>query len=88
MASGKKSFLLYADIIGVVEKLPNDKAGELFKLILEYVNDKNPKTEDMLLQIAFEPIKLSLKRDLKKYEAICSRNKLNVSKGGRPKKNP
>ena len=68
MATGKKSFLLYTDLIHMVEKLPNDKAGELFKLILDYVNDKNPSTNDMLLTIAFEPIKHQLKRDLIAWE--------------------
>lgn len=70
MAENKKPFILYADLIHTVEKLPISKAGELFKLILEYVNDKNPNTEDLLLQVAFEPIKQALKRDLKKYEEI------------------
>lgn len=53
----KSSFLLYCDIIHMVIKLPDDKAGKLFKQLLEYVNDKNPETDDMIVQIAFEPIK-------------------------------
>lgn len=82
----KKSFLLYADIIHTVEKLPNEKAGELFKLILDYVNDNEPETEDLILQIAFEPIKQNLKRDLQKWKNITERNRENGKKGGRPKK--
>ncbi len=66
---GKKSFLLYADLITLVEKLPNDKAGELFKIIFDYVNDKNPTISDLILQIAFEPIKLQLKRDLEVWKS-------------------
>jgi hypothetical protein len=87
MAKDKQSFLLYTDLIHLVSKLPNEKAGELFKFILSYVNDEDPITEDILIQIAFEPIKQSLKRDLVKYEKICNRNKDNGSKGGRPKLN-
>lgn len=68
MAKEKTSFVLYTDLFSTVKKLPNDKAGELFKLILSYVNDESPITDDLLLQVAFEPIKLQLKRDLKKYE--------------------
>ena len=68
MADNKKSFILYSDTLSMVEKLPNEKAGELFKMILEYVNDKQPQTDDLLLQIAFEPIKLQLKRDLRHWE--------------------
>jgi len=65
---GKKSFLLYCDIKHTIDKLSNDKAGELFKHILAYVNDENPITNDIVIEIAFEPIKQSLKRDLKKWE--------------------
>ena len=54
----------------MVEKLTDEKSGQLFKHILAYVNDKNPVTDDVILQIAFEPIKQSLKRDLRKYEII------------------
>ena len=86
MAKGKKSFLLYADIITTVEQLPDDKAGELFKLILDYVNDKEPEPTDLLLKIAFEPIKNHLKRDLAKYNELVERAQKNGKKGGRPKK--
>lgn len=70
MAENKKSFLLYCDLIHTISKMPNDKAGELFKHILEYVNDNNPVTEDLIIQLTFEPIKQQLKRDLLKYKDI------------------
>lgn len=69
MAEEKSSFILYCDLIHTVEKLPIEKAGELFMHILKYVNDKNPESDDLLLNIAFEPIKQTLKRDLKRYES-------------------
>jgi hypothetical protein len=80
MATDKKSFLLYCDIIHTVSKMPNEKAGELFKHILEYVNDKNPITEDLIIQLTFEPIKQSLKRDLQKYANTCVKNSENAYK--------
>lgn len=76
MAEGKKSFLLYSDVLHTVDKMPNEKAGELFKHILNYVNDKNPQTDDLIIQLAFEPIKQSLKRDLQKYENIKEKKRL------------
>jgi hypothetical protein len=82
---GKNSFILYIDLIHTVKKLSNEKAGELFKIILEYVNDNDPIIDDNVLDIVFEPIKQLLKRDLKKWENICERNKINGLKGGRPK---
>jgi uncharacterized phage protein (TIGR02220 family) len=69
MAENKKSFVLYADLLHTVMQLPNDKAGLLFKHILSYVNDLEPVTKDIIVKIAFEPIKQQLKRDLKKYES-------------------
>lgn len=80
MAKEKKSFLLYCDIIHTVEKLEDVQAGKLFKHLLKYVNDQNPTPENALVEIAFEPIKQSLKRDLIKYETIRERNSENAKK--------
>lgn len=79
MAKDKKSFLLYIDLIHTVSKMPDDKAGILFKHILDYVNDNNPVTDDLIIQLTFEPIKQHLKRDLIKFEKTCIKNKNNVS---------
>jgi len=70
MAKDKKSFVLYSDLIHTVELLTDKQAGELFKHILLYVNDKNPKTESSITKISFEPIKQQLKRDLVKFEQV------------------
>lgn len=68
MAENKKSFILYCDLINTVKKMPIDKRGKLFTIILEYVNDENPITTDLIVDLVFEPIKLQLKRDLKKWD--------------------
>jgi len=68
MAKDKKGFILYADQKELFDQLPNEKAGELIKFIFAYVNDENPETTDLLLNLAFTPIKQQLKRDLVKYE--------------------
>jgi len=68
MADSKSSFILYCDLIHTVEKLPDEKAGELFKHILRYVNDQDPQAKDFIIEIAFEPIKQQLKRDLRDWE--------------------
>lgn len=84
MAENKRGFLLYADLINTVEKLPNETAGKLFKHILQYVNDLNPQSDELIIELVFEPIKQSLKRDLEKYNRIVERNRANGLKGGRP----
>lgn len=69
MAENKRSFILYADYYSLIKLLPDEKAGQLLKLIFSYVNDENPAVEDLTLQLAFEPIKQQLKRDLKAWES-------------------
>lgn len=88
MAKDKNSFILYTDLIHTISKVPDDVAGKLFKTILAYVNDLNPETEDLLLQVLFEPIKQQLKRDLRTWEEFKEKQRLNGFKGGRPKNQP
>ena len=68
MANGKKSFVLYADLLKSVDHLTDEELGRLFKHMLEYVNDLKPVLEDRLLLTAWKPIERSLKEDLKKWE--------------------
>lgn len=70
---------MYTDVHHTVKKLTDEQAGKLFKHILSYVNDENPEINDILLDLVFEPIKQSLKRDLRKYEIIREKR----SKAGR-----
>lgn len=68
MAKDKKSFILYVDQKDLWNKLPDEIAGKLIKHIYAYVSDENPESEDLIVNIAFEPIKQQLKRDLKLFE--------------------
>lgn len=84
MAVEKKSFILYSDLITTVEKLvikdreqKTNYAGELFLHVLQYVNDQNPIPVDFIIEIAFDPIKKQLKRDLEKYEEIKEEKSIN-----------
>lgn len=86
MAENKKTVLLYCDLIHTIEKLTDGQAGLLFKHFLRYVNDLDPKTDDKLIDIVFEPIKQQLKRDLKKWENRAETSRNNGQLGGRPKK--
>lgn len=72
MAEDKKAFVVYADWESQFDLLSDEEAGKLIKHIFSYVNDKNPEFDknDRLLNMAFEPIKKQLKRDLRKYEII------------------
>jgi len=75
MAEDKKGFILYADQNALFNQLSNEKAGELIKFIFAYVNDENPISEDIIINLAFTPIKQQLKRDLVKFlEIKCKRS--------------
>jgi hypothetical protein len=85
MSDNKKSFILYTDLKSVVEKLitkdredGTNNTGELFYHILKYVNDEDPKPSNFIIEMAFESIKLQLKRDLIKYEEIKEKNRQNA----------
>jgi hypothetical protein len=85
MANGKKSFVLYADLIKSVEHLTDEELGKLFKHILLYVNDEQPTLEDRLLLTAWKPIERFLKEDLKKWDKIREKRAEAGRKGGKQK---
>jgi hypothetical protein len=76
MADGKSSFVLYCDQKTTWDKLDDAQAGKLIKHIFAYVNDENPSPPDFVTELAFEPIKQQLKRDLKKWEKTTIKRSL------------
>ena len=86
MAENKKSFILYCDLINVIDHLTTLEKGKLFEHLLDYVNDKNPIMDDRMLLGTWKHIEQSLKRHLKKYEARAERSRINGALGGRPSK--
>ena len=80
MANNKKSFMFYCDWQETFSALPNEKAGELVKHLLAYVNDENPSTDDLLINVVFANIKQTLKRDLKKWQQKSEQNRANANK--------
>lgn len=81
---GKKSFVLYTDLIEIVEELDDNEAGLLFKTILRYVNDLDPEIPKEI-KLAFIPIKQDLKRDLEKYKKKVER--LAIARNQNPNNN-
>ncbi len=75
MADGKRSFVLYSDLLPTIKKLvekdrknKTNNSGELFLHLLEYVCDNDPEPINDTVDLVFEPIKTQLKRDLTKWE--------------------
>lgn len=86
MATGKKKIIVYADWKASFDALTDEEAGKLIKHFFAYVNDENPVCEDRIVSLMFEPIKATLKRDLESWLKTQDKNRLNGSRGGRPKK--
>lgn len=76
MAEGKKSFVLYCDLIDNIDHLTNEEKGVLFQHLLEYVNDMKPVLEDRVILSAWKFIKSQLNRDLVKFEEIKEKRSL------------
>lgn len=83
----KKSFILHLDTLSILDEITDEQAGQLFKLIYEYHNPKEPKETQItqVVKLIFHPFKVQFDRDLRSYESVCDRNKSNGEKGGRPK---
>jgi len=79
MADNKNRIIVYRDWITTFESLSDEEAGRLIKHFFLYINDRNPEAPDRLTCLLFEPIKQTLKRDLKKYKAICLKNSDNIN---------
>ncbi len=82
MAENKKSFLMYCDWLELFDGLPDEMAGKLIKHIFKYTNDKNPKTDNLVLKTAFTLIKQQLKRDLSSWESETKKRVEAGRKGG------
>jgi hypothetical protein len=79
----KKSIIIYADCIAILEELTYEQAGRLFKAILSYINEE-PVTEiedDPAIRMAFKVLKTQIDRDAEKYESICKKRSEAGAKG-------
>ena len=81
----KKSFLLFNDLKEPIKSLSDEDAGKLFKTILEYQNGGIIQEPEGTAGVAFTFIKQQIDRSSEHYETICERNRINGTKGGRPK---
>ena len=81
MADGKNTIVIYKDWKNIFEKLTDEESGRLIKHLFRFVNDENPES-DRLIELVFEPIKLTLKRDLKHWETVIEKRREAGKKGG------
>ena len=85
--SRKNGFVLYKNYVKQVSKMTNEQAGELFKMILHYVNTfEMPESSDPRVDTAFDFIGERLEFEMRSYIETCQKNSENGKLGGRPKK--
>lgn len=83
----KVSFLMYLDYEEQFNLLSDEQLGQLIRAIMKYEKTKEvPEELEGMVKIAFSFIKAQLDRDREKYNDKCEKNRVNGSKGGRPKK--
>jgi len=81
----KKSFIIYSDFKATLDKLPNEDAGKLFKMILDFVNGIDTNPESLILDVAFAPIKQQIQDQIDKQKIKSDKMKSNGSLGGKAK---
>jgi len=81
----KKSFIIYSDFKATLDKLPNEDAGKLFKMIVDFSNGIETEPESLILDVVFTPIRQQMIRDIDKYENEIKKRKQAGSLGGKAK---
>lgn len=80
----RKSFILHKDSLGILSKLDDIQAGKLFKAIAEYCESGEINC-DFQTELLLFPFQKQFDRDTESYQKTLERNRINGSKGGRPK---
>jgi len=78
-----KYIKLFKDSLEIFETLTDEQTGQLFKAIIDYSNDKEPKLDGLLSAVFFQ-FKQQIDRAKIDYEAVCERNRAN---GLKPRRN-
>jgi hypothetical protein len=81
----QKSFTLNSNIKAAIDKLPDQDAGKLFKMILDFANGIETKPDSFILDVAFAPIKEYLQEQINKQKIKSDKMKSNGSLGGKAK---
>jgi hypothetical protein len=71
MESNEGTFGLKKNLINIFLLLPDDKAGQLIKHIFQFVNGEEPINEDLIVNLAFDPIKKDLIKN-RDFKMKCS----------------
>lgn len=83
MADDKKSFVVYHDIKAILDKLSDEQVGKLFRaMVNQSMGEDVPEFDDLVLEIAFTPIRQQMNRDAEKWDGIKEKRAEAGRKGG------
>jgi hypothetical protein len=85
MSKGK-SFIMHLDSLDILDDLTLEECGEFIKAIKFYHENEGLPQTKTIIKIALKPLINQFTRDQEKYDKLAKRNRINGSKGGRPKK--
>lgn len=80
-----KYFPMFHSYLDTLAGLTDAQFGHVIRAALKYSKDGEVPDLDAIEAMAFGFIKMDVDRAREKYEAIAERNRINGSKGGRPK---
>lgn len=83
--TSKKGFVLYKSFYDAIEDLTLTQKGMLLDAIFLYQISGEEPSKKSEVYLAFKFIKIQLDIDAEKYTKVIERNRVNGSKGGRPK---
>ncbi len=81
----KNTFTLNKDIKLSLDKLSDQDAGKLFKMIVDFANGVEVKPDNLTLDLVFTPIKNQMRIDFEKQESKSMKMKQVGSLGGKAK---
>lgn len=79
---------IFVDCLDAVTPLDDGERGRLFTALLQYARTGEITGLQGNERILFPMLRAQLDRDAAAYESVCEANRMNGSRGGRPRKNP
>lgn len=70
-----KAFQIFIDNRGMVDKLSNEEAGQLFKALFAHADGDDGPDLDRIVAVAAFPMMQQIDRDREKYEEKCEKNR-------------
>ena len=78
--SEAKSFVVYDDIVEILDALTDEEVGQLFRGMVNYHMTGEEPSFSGALKLAFIPVRQDIDRNAEKYTKRCEKNRENIKK--------